>query len=76
MNDNKIFGYTDDGLSIDTNMGYTDTGLRFCLLTMTWYYWDYLIGFKISHNLTPDLKKRPYVSIWLFGLNIQSGWLF
>lgn len=68
-----IIGYTHEGLPVEEN---GVCNLSFCPLCFEWLGFAPCLSVDFEFNKTAAGAKRPYVAIRLFGLLLQSGWLF
>lgn len=70
----EVVGYTFDGLEV-WSWDCPD-GLSFCLWSTTRHKKKSEMSISLEWNKTARGKRRPYLSICLFGRQVQIGWLF
>lgn len=68
-------GYTHDGLPVVVPVE-SMIDLAIVPIAVEWQGWKPGFCIAVEFNKTPTGKRRPYLSVHLFGLHIQSGWLF
>jgi hypothetical protein len=69
----ELAGYTHEGLPVAKDDMVDLAFVPFC------FEWNGLkpsFSLAVEFNKTPTGKRRPYLALQLFGLLIQSGWLF
>lgn len=70
--DDKVVGYTRDGYALHRDDMVT---LDFTLFAAGKIESNG-VSISVAYNKTPSGQKRPYLAIQLWGILIQSGWLF
>ena len=68
-------GYTNDGYPVVVPVD-SMVDLAFVPIAIEWTGRKFSFVVALEFNKTPAGKKRPYLSVSLFGLHIQTGWLF
>lgn len=68
----QIKGYTREGIEVRSDM----CDLSFVLFAFEWTGFRASVSSSVDFNKTQTGKRRPYLAITIFGLLIQSGWLF